>query len=92
MILRRADVSVRPLASSSFCRHNKKGLRTPTARRGGPIRTHAHKLFDLVTSRISRKPECDAARRISDYHLPVLDDLTPHVPSGVEVHRMADLA
>jgi CRISPR-associated protein Csd2 len=54
--------------------------------------SHAHKLFDLVTSRISRKAECDTARRISDYHLPVLDDLKPHVPSGVEVHRMADLA
>jgi CRISPR-associated protein Csd2 len=54
--------------------------------------THAHKLFDLVTSRISRKRECEAARRISDYHLPVLDELSPHVPSGVEVHRMADLA
>ena len=54
--------------------------------------THAHKLFDLVTSRISRKAECEAGRRISDYQLPVLDDLKPHVPSGVEVHRMADLA
>ena len=53
--------------------------------------SHAHKLFDLVTSRISRRPECDAARRISDYHLPLLADLSPHVPSGVEVHRMADL-
>jgi CRISPR-associated protein Csd2 len=54
--------------------------------------THAHKLFDLVTSRISRNPECEAARHIADYHLPVLDDLKPQVPSGVEVHRMADLA
>jgi CRISPR-associated protein Csd2 len=54
--------------------------------------SHAHKLFDLVTSRISRRPECDAARRISDYHLPLLADLSPHVPSGVEVHRMADMA
>jgi len=54
--------------------------------------THAHKLFDLVTSRISRMPECDAARRISDYKLPVLADLIALVPSGVEVHRMADLA
>ena len=53
--------------------------------------THAHKLFDLVTSRISRKPECEAGRRISDYHLPVLDDLKTLVPSGVEVHCMADL-
>jgi CRISPR-associated protein Csd2 len=53
--------------------------------------SHAHKLFDLVTARISRKPECEAARRISDYDLPVLDNLSP-VPSGVEVHRMADLA
>jgi CRISPR-associated protein Csd2 len=54
--------------------------------------THAHKLFDLVTSRISRKAECEAARRISDYHLPLLDDLKSLVPSGVEVYRMADLA
>jgi CRISPR-associated protein Csd2 len=53
--------------------------------------SHAHKLFDLVTSRIKRKPECDVARSISDYDLPSLDDLTPLVPSGVEVHRMADL-
>lgn len=54
--------------------------------------SHAHKLFDLVTSRISRKPECDSARRISDYNLPVIADLQPHLPSGVEVHLMADLA
>jgi len=54
--------------------------------------SHAHKLFDLVISRISRKTECDAGRRISDYNLPALEDLTPLVPSGVEVHRMADLA
>lgn len=54
--------------------------------------SHAHKLFDLVTSRINRKPECDAARRISDYDLPLVKDLIALVPSGVEVHRMADLA
>jgi CRISPR-associated protein Csd2 len=53
--------------------------------------THAHKLFDLVTSRIKRKSECDVARRISDYNLPSVADLTPLVPSGVEVHCMADL-
>jgi CRISPR-associated protein Csd2 len=53
--------------------------------------THAHKLFDLVTSRINRKPECDVARHISDYHLPLAKDLTP-LPSGVEVYSMADLA
>lgn len=54
--------------------------------------SHAHKLFDLVTSKISRKPECDAARQITDYHLPGIEDIRPFLPSGVEVHLMADLA
>ena len=54
--------------------------------------SHAHKLFDLVTSRIRRKPECDTARRISDYHLPEISKLEALVPSGVEIYKMADLA
>jgi hypothetical protein len=54
--------------------------------------SHAHKLFDLVTSRIQRKAECDTARRISDYHLPEVMELKALMPSGVEIHKMADLA
>lgn len=54
--------------------------------------SHAHKLFDLVTSRIQRKTECDTARRISDYHLPEVTELKALMPSGVEIHKMADLA
>jgi CRISPR-associated protein Csd2 len=53
--------------------------------------SHAHKLFDLVTSRIKRKAVCDTARRISDYDLPNVEVLKPLVPSGVEIHKMADL-
>jgi CRISPR-associated protein Csd2 len=54
--------------------------------------SHAHKLFDLVTSRISRKADCDAARQISDYHLPHVEELKALMPRGVEVYKMADLA
>jgi CRISPR-associated protein Csd2 len=54
--------------------------------------SHAHKLFDLVTSRIRRKAECDSARGISDYDLPQVEELKPLMPSGVEIHKMADLA
>jgi CRISPR-associated protein Csd2 len=54
--------------------------------------THAHKLFELVTSRIGRKADCAVARHISDYHLPEVDELRALMPSGVEIHKMADLA
>lgn len=54
--------------------------------------SHAHKLFDLVTSRIRRKADCEVARHISDYHLPEIAELRALMPSGVEIHKMADLA
>lgn len=51
----------------------------------------AHLLFNLVESRIEKKPGVEAPRKISDYDLPKIDDLRSAVPAGVEVHRMGDL-
>ncbi len=52
---------------------------------------HAHKLFDLVTSRIERKAGVEWPRKISDYVLPDLDTVRSLTPKGVEVHLMESL-
>jgi CRISPR-associated protein Csd2 len=53
---------------------------------------HAHRLFALVTDAIRRKEGVDAARSITDYVLPTLDQVRAALPPGVEAHRIADLA
>ena len=52
----------------------------------------AHKLFDLVTSKIRKREGVDAPRSITDYALPELDEIRQQTPAGVEVERMAELA
>jgi CRISPR-associated protein Csd2 len=52
---------------------------------------HAHRLFALVTDAIRRKEGVDAARSITDYLLPSLDQVRAGLPPGVEAHRIADL-
>ena len=50
---------------------------------------HAHKLFDLVESKISN---VDAPRCIKDYgDLPTADSIRSELPPGVEVYSMAEL-
>jgi CRISPR-associated protein Csd2 len=53
---------------------------------------HAHRLFALVTDSIRRKEGVDAARSITDYVLPALEQVRAGLPPGVEAHRIADLA
>lgn len=49
----------------------------------------AHKLFDLVESRI---PHVEAPRRITDYSgLPSIEDVKQQAPPGVEIHLMEEL-
>jgi CRISPR-associated protein Csd2 len=51
---------------------------------------HAHKLFNLVESKI---PHREAARSIADYEpLPEIDQVRKECPEGVEARLMADLA
>jgi hypothetical protein len=52
---------------------------------------HAHRLFALVTEKIRRREGVEAARSISDYLMPELEELRAGLPPGVEVHRLADL-
>jgi CRISPR-associated protein Csd2 len=52
---------------------------------------HAHRLFALVTDGIQRKEGVEAARSISDYVLPTLEQIRAGLPPGVEAHRIADL-
>jgi len=52
----------------------------------------AHKLFELVESRIRRKDGVSVPRSISDYAFPSLDDIRSQLPPGVEVHLMRDFA
>jgi CRISPR-associated protein Csd2 len=50
---------------------------------------HAHKLFDLVESRIQH---VQAPRSIKDYgKLPTPEDIRAELPAGVEVYRMDEL-
>lgn len=50
---------------------------------------HAHKLFDLVESRI---PHVEASRCIKDYaDLPTAETIRPDLPKGVEVRSMSEL-
>jgi len=53
--------------------------------------SHAHKLFDLMTSRISKRDGVRPPRRIGDYILPGLEAIREGTPAGVEVHRMEGL-
>jgi CRISPR-associated protein Csd2 len=53
--------------------------------------THAHRLFALVTDAIRRKEGVDAARSISDYVLPSLEQVRAGLPPGVEAHNIAEL-
>jgi CRISPR-associated protein Csd2 len=52
----------------------------------------AHKLFELVESRIKKAEGVDAPRKFRDYEKPELEQLRAAVPAGVEVHRLTDLA
>jgi CRISPR-associated protein Csd2 len=47
----------------------------------------AHTLFDLVLRGIQRKAEIP--RRISDYHIPAIEDVQARIPTGVEVSQMS---
>jgi CRISPR-associated protein Csd2 len=50
---------------------------------------HAHKLFDLVESKIQH---VEAPRSIKDYgKLPTPEDIRAELPAGVEVYRMDQL-
>ncbi len=51
--------------------------------------TPAHKLFDLVESKI---PHVEAPRSITDYeNLPTVERIRPELPKGVEAYRMDEL-
>ncbi len=52
----------------------------------------AHHLFALVTDHIHIKDGVQAPRSINDYVLPALTEIEKHVPDGVKVHTMAELA
>jgi CRISPR-associated protein Csd2 len=52
----------------------------------------AHHLFALVTDPIHIKDGVQAPRSIKDYVLPALAEIEKHVPDGVKVHLMAELA
>lgn len=52
---------------------------------------HAHKLFDLVTCQLTKKPEVENPRSLSDYRLPQIDAVRAGLPAGVEVHLMESL-
>jgi CRISPR-associated protein Csd2 len=52
----------------------------------------AHHLFALVTDHIHVKDGVQVPRSINDYVLPTLTEIEKHVPDGVKVHTMAELA
>jgi hypothetical protein len=49
-------------------------------------------LFALVTDHIHVKDGVQVPRSINDYVLPTLTEIEKHVPDGVKVHTMAELA
>jgi CRISPR-associated protein Csd2 len=56
---------------------------------------HAHKLFQIVESKIipATRRGLDAPRSIEDYKpLPTIEQVRAELPKGVEAHLMADLA
>lgn len=68
---------------------NDKGQRDRQAKLGC---APAHKLFDLVESKINHLENTKAPRSINDYgKLPTPDDVRSQLPAGMEVYRMDDL-
>lgn len=51
----------------------------------------AHKLFELVESKIQKNQHVKAPRSIKDYELPTPKDIETELPGGVEVYSMNDL-
>jgi CRISPR-associated protein Csd2 len=49
----------------------------------------AHRLFDVVCGKITRKQGVEIPRSINDYVVPSLEDILPDVPEGVEVDLLS---
>ncbi|NUP89291.1 MAG: type I-C CRISPR-associated protein Cas7/Csd2 [Candidatus Sumerlaeia bacterium] len=52
----------------------------------------AHKLFDIVTSKIALKDGIEAPHSIKDYALPTIDAVRADLPNGVEAQLLSDIA